>query len=179
MTTYMRVVNSVVVELYTPPAGMALEQCFSAGIAELFSPVPGGQTLQVGDTYSNGGAAPAAMPTPVLTLAQQALIAEQNGLTISLSGSMTLAATLFPTDDATQSNITAVITTINALGTFPGGADTYPMKDASGTWHTFTVPQYKAVAGAIAAYVSALDLIAAGNPLGATALPSNSVALTV
>ena len=64
-------------------------------------------------------------------------------------------------------------------GVLPLGSTTYPMIDASGTWHHFTAAQYQAVAGAIAAYVSACDLIAAGNPLGVTALPQNSVVLTV
>lgn len=116
---------------------------------------------------------------PAPTLAQQAAAAIAAGLTITLSGTMTLAATLFPTDPTTTAKIGAVVTAINADGTFPGGATTFPMKDATGAWHTFTASQYKAVAGGIAAYVAALNLIIDGNPLGATSLPANAVALTV
>jgi hypothetical protein len=118
-------------------------------------------------------------PAPVLTLAQQAAAASVSGLTIALTGSITLAATLFPTTASTQTRITAVMTAVNATGDFPGGATTFPMPDASGNWHTFTVAQYKSVAGAIASYIAALDLIANGNPLSATALPASSVTLTV
>lgn len=116
---------------------------------------------------------------PSASLALQATEAMAAGLTITLSGSVTLAATVFPVDPATTVKIGAVVTTILARGAFPGGGTTYPLKDASGAWHTFTIAQYEAVAGAIAAYVAALDLIIDGNPNGATSLPSASVSLTV
>ncbi len=118
-------------------------------------------------------------PTPVLTLAEQAGAAIMSGLTIALSGTMTLADTVFPTDPTTQAKLNAVSTVVLKTGAFPGGATDYPMKDAAGTWHTFTVGQYEAVATAIAAYIAPLDLIIDGNPLNATALPSNHVSLTV
>ena len=117
-------------------------------------------------------------PAPVLTLAQQAAAASVAGLSIALSGTMTLAATLFPTDPATQIKL-ANMASMASRGVLPLGATAYPMIDAGGAWHTFTAAQYKTVAGAIAAYVAACDLIAAGNPLGATALPPNSVSLTL
>lgn len=118
-------------------------------------------------------------PPPIQTLAQQAAAAISAGLTLTISGTMTLAATLFPTDPITTGKIGAVVTTLLATSAFPGGATSYPMKDSAGAWHTFTTAQYPKIAGAIAAYVAALDLIADGNPMGATALPSSSVSLTV
>lgn len=123
------------------------------------------------------GVWPPAPPPP--TLPQQAAAALAAGLTIALSGTMTLAATAFPTDPATTTKIGAVVTTLLATSAFPGGATSYPMKDATGAWHTFNAAQYTKVAGALAAYVAALDLIADGNPLGATALPTASITLTV
>jgi hypothetical protein len=120
---------------------------------------------------------------PVQTLAQQAAKASVAGLTIASTGpTLTMVATLFPTDAATQTKIGAVVTTINATGAFPDGVETFPMKDAScsdNPWHPFTVAQYKAVAGAISNYVATLNLIADGNPLNATALPPSNVSLTV
>jgi len=116
---------------------------------------------------------------PVLTLAEQAAAALAAGLTIALSGSITLPPTVFPTDPDTQQKIGLVVTNVNAEGTFPGGATSYPIKDAAGVWHTFTVAQYKAVAAAIAAYAAPLILIIDGNPLQQTELPPNSVALTI
>ena len=118
-------------------------------------------------------------PPPVLTLAQQAANAAISGITITLSGTMTLAATRFPTDAATQRKLAAVITALVATGDFPSGMLSYPMIDATGTWHTFTIAQYKAVAAAVASFVSACDLISDGNPLGATELPADIVSITV
>ena len=117
-------------------------------------------------------------PPPTLTLEQQAANAAISGLTITLSGTMTLAATLFPTDRKTQKAIESMNAMARA-GVLPLGSTTYPMIDVNEKWHHFTASQYQAVAGAIGAYVAACDLIAAGNPLGVSALPQNSIALTV
>ena len=131
-----------------------------------------------GYAVSAGVLVPYTPPPPVLTLAQQAANAAVGGLTITLSGTMTLAATLFPTDTKTQKAIESMNAMARA-GVLPLGSTTYPMIDASGTWHHFTAAQYQAIAGAISAYVAACDLIAAGNPLGVTELPAASVSLVV
>ena len=131
-----------------------------------------------GYAVSAGVLVPYTPPPPVLTLAQQAANAAVGGLTITLSGTMTLAATLFPTDASTQKAIESMNAMARA-GVLPLGSTTYPMIDASGTWHHFTAAQYQAVAGAIAAYVAACDLIAAGNPMGSKTLPSSTISLTV
>lgn len=178
MTEYARIADGTVVELFTPPTGLTPANCFHADIAAAFVVVPAGVTPAVGWSYAGSTfSAPPAPPAP--TLAQQAAAVIDGGLTIALSGSITLAATRFPTDAATQGKLAAVVTTINATGSFPGGGTSYPMKDAAGAWHTFTVAQYKSVAGAIAAYVAALDLIIDGNPTSASVLPAASVALAV
>ena len=117
-------------------------------------------------------------PAPALTLAQQAANAAIGGLTIALSGTMTLASTLFPTDTKTQKAVESMNAMARA-GVLPLGSTTYPMIDASEKWHHFTAAQYQAVAGAIAAYVAACDLIAAGNPLGAADLPAATISLVV
>jgi hypothetical protein len=131
------------------------------------------------DLYAAVVAAGNVAPMPAPSLAVQAVEALAAGLTIELSGSLTLAPTVFPVDPDTQQKIGLVVTNVNALGSFPGGATSYPLKDVSGTWHTFTVPQYKAVAAAIAAYAAPLILIIDGNPFGATELPPSTVSLTV
>lgn len=154
-----------------PPATNLLAVTAAQWSARLINPS--------GWAVSNGALVAYTPPLPAPTLAQLAASAELAGLTITLSGTLTLAATLFPTDPTTQTKIGAVVTTINTTGTFAGGATVWPMKDASGVWHTLTVPQYKAVAGVIDTYVSALDLIIDGNPLGATALPPSSVSIEV
>ena len=183
MTTYARVADGVVHEIWTEPANFTLGQCFTAAVAAQFvslmgvspTPAPGWTATQDPSGIWSFAAPVAAAPT----LAQQAAAAIGAGVSLALSGTVTLAATLFPTDPATQAKLGAVVTTVTASGAFPGGASSYPMKDASGAWHSFTSAQYVKVAGAIAAYVAALDLIIDGNPLSATALPPASVAIVV
>jgi len=129
----------------------------------------------------------AVLPPPTTplepTFAQQAALASVSGLTVASTGpTLTMAATKFPTDAATQGVLNTVVNGLNTNGTFPEGAMTFPMLDAASPtplWHTFTIAQYKAVATAIFNYVSANDLIAAGNPLGATVLPASSVTISV
>jgi hypothetical protein len=123
------------------------------------SPVPDGVTAieitytqwqtclgNPGWTVANGvlvAPVPPAPPTAEQLLVQSAQAALSTGLAISLSGTLTLSATVFPTDSVTTGKIGAVATTINTTGEFPGGATSYPMKDSTGAWHSFTVSQYK------------------------------------
>lgn len=115
-------------------------------------------------------------PTPVLTLIQQAQKALYAGVTISLTGSITLAPTLFPCDPVTTGKLSTVLNILNATGSFPGGSSTYQMKDMENpvVWHTFTGPQYSAVVLAIGNYVAPLDLIIDGNP-NVTTLPNSVI----
>ena len=161
--------STFVAPAFTPP-GWSPYSANAADRTQYWEDTAGTMTLDqvLTATYGANG--------PLMYAAEQAIGA---GLTISLSGTITLAPTLFPTDPATDSNITKVVTTLTATGTFPGGGSTFPMIDSTGTWHTFDATQYKAVGAAISGYVAALTLIIAGNPLNATSLPSSSVQLTV
>lgn len=174
MNTYARIQNGVVAELFETDGNIA--QMFHADLewddVTNITPLPQQGWIKNGSSYVQP-------QPPAPTLAQQAAVAMLAGLTISLSGSITLPATLFPTDPETQIKLNGVISVINTTGGFPGGAGTYPIKDAVGIWHSFTLAQYKAVAAAIANYVAPLDLIIDGNPLGATELPSNSITLEI
>lgn len=116
-------------------------------------------------------------PTPP-TLADQAAIALQSGVTISTTGSLTLTDVIFSCDDTTTSKLGTVVDIYDVTGTFPGGTSTYDIKDALGNWHTLTGPQYKAIVLAIASYVAPLDLIIAGHP-GITTLPSSTITMSV
>ncbi len=180
MSVYLRVSGGIVAETgFVPPAGFTIGECWPASMTWVdyssVSPAPavGWTATQTGGVWTF--TAPAA---PAQTLAQQAQQAMAAGLEISLSGSMTLTATVFPTDPVTQTKLDGVMTTVNATGAFAEGATTFPMRDSAGVWHLFTVAQYKFVALAIDDFATALDLIIDGNP-SATALPAASVALAV
>ena len=181
MQTFARAVSGAVFEIAQIPDGASITSYFAPGLPGTWAAVPSGIAAAQGWTATeSGGVWSFAAPVVAApTLAQQAAAAIGAGVTLALSGTVTLAATLFPTDPATQAKLAAVVTTVTASGAFPGGASSYPMKDASGAWHSFTTAQYVKVAGAIAAYVAALDLMIDGNPLSATALPPASVAIAV
>ena len=182
MSTYARPAAGVVFEIIqvtSAAVGTLYPAAFVATLVDVTAlspqPQPGWAATQTAGVWTF--APPPAASAP--TLAQQAQAALTAGLTLTLGGSLTLAATLFPTDMATQSKLAAVTTMLNTAGVFPGGATTYPLKDAASVWHTLTVNQYKTVVGGIATYVAALFLIIDGNPLSATALPSASATLTL
>lgn len=139
-------------------------------------PLVGWTAAQTGGLWAY--TAPPSAPLLTPTLAQQAVAAIGSGVTIALSGSTTLAPTTFPTDPTTQTKLDSVITVVTATGKFPGGETLWPMKDAVGNWHTFTIGQYTTIAAAIAGYVAPLDLIQDGNT-GVTALPSPDLSLVV
>ena len=184
MSNYALIQNGTITELFTPPAGFTLAQCFTPEAAAQFvdvtSAVP---AVAVGDIATETGgvwsfAAPPAPPAP--TLAQQAAAASVTGLIIASNGpTLTMPATLFPTSAGTQIALNTVVNGLNTTGAFPGGATCFPMLDSADVWHTFTAAQYKAVAVAVFNYVASLDLIANGNPLGATSLPTNNVTISV
>lgn len=118
-----------------------------------------------------------APPPPAPTAAQQAADALATGLTIT-SSTIPLSAVTFPTDINSRGKYNSVQTHINTNGTFPGGATSGPIKDASGSvdpFHIVTTAQYTAIATAICAFVSACDLVIDGYS-GAT-VPSTSVTI--
>lgn len=182
MSIYLRVSNGIVAETgFVPPAGFTVAECWPTSMTWVdYSTVSPAPAVGWTATQTAGVWTFAAPVAPVQTLAQQAAVAMANGLTIELSGSMTLAATVFPTDPTTQTKLAGVMTTVNTAGAFAGGATTFPMRDAATPplWHIFTVAQYRAVALAIDNFATALDLIIDGNP-SATALPETSVSLAV
>lgn len=125
------------------------------------------------------GHTPVPVEVPVASLQQLAVQAMYAGYQITLSGSIVLAATLFPVDPVTQQELMAVMETISQTGAFANGATSFQMEDSQKNWHTFNVSQYKAVAIAIDNYVTTLTLIYSGNPSAPASLPSNSITLAV
>lgn len=111
-----------------------------------------------------------------LSLIHHAVTAAGAGLTVTIKGLP--ASTKFPTNATALQRMAAVMFIVNATGRFSAGFTTWPMKDRAGQWHSLTVDQYKAIATAITSYVAACQLIADGNPLGATELPDAEVDLS-
>ena len=172
---YAWVQNGLVREIWTVRAGLALAETVTPAVAAQMVAIPPGTTVTPGDSYSAtaGFGAPPAPPAP--TLAQQAGALLAGGATLTVTGSLTLTAT-FPADLATQHKLLGMQALIvHGGGAFPGGAATWPMRDATGAWHQLTPAQYSEISAAIGAFAAACQLVIDG---ASTTLPSAAAAVT-
>jgi hypothetical protein len=149
---YARIQNGVVVELFTPPPGVTLAECFHADVAAQFVEVPSGVAPAQGWMYDGKTFAPPP-PPPEPTLAQQAAALLARGLAVTSTATPALNAT-YPTTPTAQQQVIAEITSILLNGAFADGASTIEWPDVTGGGHAFDVVQFKALATAIAAFVS-------------------------
>lgn len=62
MPKYARIIESTVVETFTPPAGFKLPDCFHPDVAAQFASVP--ENVEVGWTATAQGWAPPPAPAP-------------------------------------------------------------------------------------------------------------------
>jgi hypothetical protein len=112
-------------------------------------------------------------PAPSPTLAQQALALLSAGCAIVSTGTPALDGT-YPTDAASQQYVTSEVTSILLNGTFTDGATDLAWIDVSGTPHDFTIPEFKALATALAAFVTGCVKCTTGQ---ADALPAQPVTI--
>lgn len=130
----------------------------------------------------SGGTLVSHTPPQSSTLAQAAAMALGQGLTITITGSLTLSATTFPIDPTAQLKINSNVNKLNQPGnTFFNDATTGRMLDMMNPpgWHVFTATQYLAVAEAIGAYVTVLMEIIDGNPDNLLVLPASNVTIAL
>ncbi|OYV98639.1 MAG: hypothetical protein B7Z68_00410 [Acidobacteria bacterium 21-70-11] len=120
----------------------------------------------------NGAAA--LPPAPTFTLAQQATAALSAGLAITSTGTPALDAT-YPCDANTQAQLSAEVISLMLNSTFADGTTSIDWVDVNRTGHTMTAAQFKTVATAIGAYVSALTKCINGQ---STTLPASSVTIS-
>jgi hypothetical protein len=175
--TYAYINNGVVVQLFTPPAGVPITACFNAAMVWVdvtsVSPQPRpGWTATLGTGGTWAFAAPPAPPAP--TLAQQAQAALLSGLAITSTSTPTLNGT-YAIDVASQQKINSVALFVAVNQNFPGGTTSYPWLDMSGTAHTFpSIAEFDAFATAVANYVAQLDMIIVTNT---GTLPASTVTI--
>ncbi|MDR3415024.1 MAG: hypothetical protein P4L83_02465 [Nevskia sp.] len=139
------------------------------------SPAPqtGWSATQAGGVWSFS-----APPAPsALTLAQQAEALLGMGLSITSTGTLALSAVIFPTDSDTQQWINSEMIALLNSGfvTFADGEATIDWPDSTGTGHPMTPAQFRAIAGAIGAFVSSCIKVRKGQ---LAALPAASVSIT-
>ena len=172
MSIYARIDNNAVAELFTPPAGFAIADCFHSDLVWVdvtsVSPAP-----QPGWTYVGGAfAAPSAPPAP--TLAQQASALQAAGLAINSTSAPVLNGT-YDCGAETQSHIQAEVLAILVNNTFADGTTTLAWPDKSGTTHEFpSVVAFKTFALAIAGFVAGCAKVINGT---STELPAVTATL--
>lgn len=156
MSTYARIQNGIVAELFAPPAGVTITECFHPDLTWI--ECDGTPGVAPGWTYSKGTFSAPAAPKP--TLAQKAQAMLSAGCQIASTGTPALNGT-YAVDSLSQMHVVAVETSIAAGKGLPGGASTVTWPDVTGAPHSFTATNFSNFAAALRDYVSALSAIAA------------------
>jgi hypothetical protein len=158
MTTYAFGAAGLVFEIFTPPAGQAIGDCFPASMpwVECPSDVAVGWTM----TEVNGAwtfAAPVVVPPSAAAVATASFTAAiAAGVTISSTSTPALNG-IYGLDDVSLNRITAEQVYIATKGTFTNGGATRSWKDMAGAPHTFpSTAAFTSFAEAVAQYEDAL-----------------------
>lgn len=159
MTLYARVENGVVAELFTPPDGIDIADCFNAalvwnditGVAP--SPQPGWSATEAGGGWSYAAPVPPVPPPP----SADDVLAEKiaAGIAITSTANADLNAT-YALDGVSTSQIYQIGLFASRFNVFPSGTTTQMYPDMTGAPHAFTVPEFIAFLLAVAPLVSAL-----------------------
>jgi hypothetical protein len=111
MTEYARVVGGIVVEIFAPPVGVTISQCFAPDVVAEFVAVPSGVSVEQGWLYANSSfTAPLAAQAPTLAQVQATQSAAmQTACKAAIEGGFTSSALgsayTYPSDPNTQTNI--------------------------------------------------------------------------
>ena len=133
----------------------------------------GNADYQAYQAWVAAGNTPTPYTPPAPTAAQLAGAAIAAGLSVLSTSTPTLNGT-YPCDSSTTSDINVEITSIMLNATFADGSTSIQWPDTSGTFHTFTVMQFKAFATALGVYVSGIRKYASGL---SPSLPTASVTI--
>ena len=158
MSTYARIQNGTVAELFSPPTGVSITECFHPDLT--WVECDGTPGVAPGWTYSLGVFAAPVAPKP--TLAQQAQAMLSAGCQIASTGTPALNAT-YAVDSLSQMHVVAVETSIAAGKGLPGGGGTVNWPDVTGALHAFTAANFSDFAAALRDFVFALSAIVASN----------------
>lgn len=177
MPLYAHIMDGRVFELFSPPAGIPITDCFHGGLvwADVTAVSP---TPQPGWTATPAGlgwtyAPPPAPPAP--TLVQQAEAMLTGTITVSSTSTPSLDGA-YAVDLLAQSHINSEMLCAQVTGKFADGATTVDWLDATGVTRTFpSVAVFQAFALAVAAFVAGCFKVIAGT---STTLPSVTVTVS-
>jgi hypothetical protein len=162
MPVYANVTNGRVAELFTPPHGLTIEQCFHPGMTwvDITGRIP---QPQVGwNATMSGGiwtmAAPIIAPP---TLAQQAQQILGTAVQVISTSQPSLNGT-YPIDNESRVDVMAEMISLGANGTFTNGLTTLNVLDTSLNPHAFNIPQFQSYATAVGNFVTSLKMTVSG-----------------
>jgi len=163
MPKYAHVIDNIVVEVFTPPSGFSINDCFHSDLTWVQCDTPSGVGYGWSATQSNGAwtfSPPPAPPPLPLPFQAAALLAR--GLTISSTNTPSLNGT-YACDDLSRADIVSLETSLNAGRGFPPyGAETLDYPDIAGTRHTFNATDFTNLAAAMRDFVYACKAVAGG-----------------
>jgi hypothetical protein len=174
MSICARIASGAVAELFTPPSGVDVSNCFNPALTWVDvtsvspAPQPGWTATETAGVWTF--AAPV-VPTP--TLAQQAQAMLDSGLQIVSTGTPALNGT-YACDPATYQRVGGIVAAIGASLGLPGGGGTFNWPDISGTPHSFSAANFSALAKAMMDFEYALNTIIGAN---SGTLPSQPVTI--
>lgn len=174
MSTYAHVEDSIVVELFTPPDGVPIEECFHADLLWVDCSAnpdvaPGWTATQIRGDWTF---APPPDPPPP-SLPQQATALLSAPVTVVCTSLGALDAD-YPNNDAVRSQIAATQTKINAGRSLPGGGSTFNWTDVDGNAHQWPAAQFTDFADLMADFVYGCTQVQQGH---STTLPSTTLTI--
>ncbi len=161
MLNYARIVNATIVELFTPPDGFTIDDCFHPDVASTFVVIPDGIDPAPGWTY-DGTFAPPLPPAPPTIQQQAATLLANPIITVSCAAVPALNGD-YLLDVPSRSNITGIAVAINGGLGLPSGQATFNYLDITGGAHPWPAAQFLAFAQGGMIYVYNLSQAASGN----------------
>jgi hypothetical protein len=156
MSTYARIQNGIVAEIFLVPAGFTLAECVVAALMPSFVDIDGiAPAPQPGWTFTAPATFAAPVPVPP-TPTQQAAILLSAGCQIVSTGTPAISGT-YALDANSLFNLTALSAGIAAGKPLPGGGITFNYPDISAAQHAFTGANFLDMAVAVEGYVYAIN----------------------
>ncbi len=145
MGIYARIQDGIVMELFTPPEGFGIADCFVPELAATFVEVPEGVEVEQGWTFDGTTfAAPVIPPPPPPTADELLAEAISQGIAITCTSNSALNAT-YALDPTTMEQIGSVARDFSSGLGLPGDIETFTYPDSTGQPRTFTGDQLTAL----------------------------------
>lgn len=162
MALYAHIVADVIVELFTPPNGISINDCFHSALTWVDitgrNPQP-----EVGWTATSANGIWTIVPpiAPTLTPAQQAKNVLSTAVQI-FSASQPSLSGVYPIDSDSRIIIIAEVVSISVNQAFTDGSTALQILDISNNTHEFDIPHFLSYAKEIGQFMTSLQMVAAG-----------------